>query len=419
MAIKNTHLAGDAINAADMNDTVTGLSGFATHQQASPDLTLEVEPGVADIQGTIVKFDGGTSPSFTAPASDPRIDLLVIDNTGTLSRVVGAEAASPVAPDFPADKFVIVEVTNAVGQTTVLNADDASNGFISRNVRSGIVLKTFFGGDGSDGALSISSGTTNIDLLGAALVTKNFSSISITGTGKLTFSNANVNGTIVQLKSQGDVTLTSSTVPQIDASGLGGDGGIGVTDQTGLTGKKGQSVAPAIKGGTGGTKGLGGIGGLGGESPGVGVVVISSTLILACGAGGGAGGGGGGGGNSGTGAAGGKGGGALYIECGGAYTASGTVTAAGDPGGAGGNDSGDGGGGGGGMFIVIADSITSDTATYTVSGGVGGTGSFDEAGGGGGGGASIANDGTDGGAAAADGGPGGDGLTSRTVRSEF
>ena len=41
-----------------------------------------------------------------------------------------------------------------------------------------------YGGDGSD-ALSISSGTTTVDLGGARVYILNYSSISITGTGKL------------------------------------------------------------------------------------------------------------------------------------------------------------------------------------------------------------------------------------------
>lgn len=84
-----------------------------------------------------------------------------------------------------------------------------------------------FGGDGSDGALSISSGTTTLDLGGAAVVVKNYTSISITGDGKLAFSNPGDNGTIIILKSQGDVVITSSTVPCIDAAGMGAAGGSG------------------------------------------------------------------------------------------------------------------------------------------------------------------------------------------------
>ena len=86
-------------------------------------------------------------------------------------------------------------------------------------------IKTSFGGNGSDGALTISSGTTNIDLGGAQVVVRNYTSISITGTGALTFSNPHVNGTIIKLKCQGNVTITSSASPAINVTGMGGEGG--------------------------------------------------------------------------------------------------------------------------------------------------------------------------------------------------
>ena len=94
----------------------------------------------------------------------------------------------------------------------------------------GVVLETqgTFGGDGSDGALSISSGTTTIDLSSAAITIKNYTSISITGTGALAFSNPATTGSIVILKSQGNVTITSSATRAIDLRSLGIPGGGGV-----------------------------------------------------------------------------------------------------------------------------------------------------------------------------------------------
>jgi hypothetical protein len=86
-----------------------------------------------------------------------------------------------------------------------------------------------FGGTGADGALAITSGATNIDCANAAVVVKNYTSISITGTGSLTFTNPHTNGTVIVLKSQGNITLTSSAAPMIDASGIGASGGVGAS----------------------------------------------------------------------------------------------------------------------------------------------------------------------------------------------
>jgi len=71
--------AGDDALDSDYNnlrkDVLVSL-GLVAGEQDSPDLTLQVTAGVVMIQGTVVKFAGGNSPSFTAPSSDPRIDLL-------------------------------------------------------------------------------------------------------------------------------------------------------------------------------------------------------------------------------------------------------------------------------------------------------------------------------------------------------
>ncbi len=259
---------------------------------------------------------------------------------------------------------------------------------------------TIFGGDGSDGILSISSGTTTIDLGGAAVFIKNYSSISITGTAALTFSNPHANGTIIHLRSQGDVTITSSTSPAIDVSGLGansannGNGAVLGTN-AGVTG---------VQGGQFGVEGTGGAGGA--------VIVLNTTVVnfvikSLCGAGGGNG----ADGNldPGTGGSGGRGGGALIIFCNGAYNVTSTLSAAGKVGangtlgltsnasygnsgggggagsitagvvggvgtGAGSDVGGGGGGGSGGSIICLYTTLTADSGTYTVTGGAGGTG---------------------------------------------
>ena len=58
------------------------------------------------------------------------------------------------------------------------------------------------GGTGADGALTITSGTTTLDLTTLALFVKNYSSMSITGTAKLGFTNPNANGSMIYIKCQ-------------------------------------------------------------------------------------------------------------------------------------------------------------------------------------------------------------------------
>src|SRR5277367_6704134 len=193
-------------------------------------LKLYVEPGVVYVNGTEVYFSGGSTPAVTAPSSHPRIDVLTLDNTGTLAWTTGTENVSPSAPTYPANQLPICELYNVVSETALYdNANQTSGqGYIYNDVRpflmypinlaavpdsiipaadatynlgspsfewnnvyakAGIFVNGVgvsvakFGGNGADGALTVTSGTTTINCANAAVVVKNYSSISITGTG--------------------------------------------------------------------------------------------------------------------------------------------------------------------------------------------------------------------------------------------
>lgn len=253
-----------------------------------------------------------------------------------------------------------------------------------------------FGGTGADGALTSTSSPTNIDLGSAALVVKNYSSISITSTGQVTFTNPHANGTTIILKCSGSCTITTSTSPAIDASGMGASGGGGggastnvgsgggggasiiTNGTTGVAGSGGSNSVAGNKGigiysCTGGTATSGATPGAGGTAYNVDYSLSTSRygkfFVLVPGAGGS---GGGGGQTSSTGGTGGRGGAALYLEVAGSYNVTGTISVAGKIGGTEtGSFSGGGGGGGGGTLVVIYGTLTTDSGTYTVSGGAG------------------------------------------------
>jgi len=260
-----------------------------------------------------------------------------------------------------------------------------------------------FSGTGSDGALTITSGTTTLDCASAKMLVKNYSSISITGTAKLAFINPHANGSKIILKSQGNVTITSSTVPAIDCSAMGAIYGAAYNAALGSNGGgSGSGGGSLTNAGSNGSAGLGSsnaggnslgfigdigsaTGGGGGGAGGAGGAAYNSNvslsdtyyqkvIVLMPAAGGG-----GGQGNTndgGAGGRGGRGGGALYIECGGAYSCSSTISVAGEVGAtatAGGSYyAGSGGGGGGGTLIILYSILTSNTGTYNVNGGAGG-----------------------------------------------
>lgn len=310
-----------------------------------------------------------------------------------------------------------------------------------------------FGGNGSDGALAISSGTTTVDLTGLRKFVLNYSSISITGTAVLAFINPHAEGTVVHLKSQGAVTLTSSATPMIDCSGLGADGGaggtftgsgdhaVGASDGTdGIsygvmktnTGK-GATSFPAV-----GAGGAIGVLATSGWSAGL-IEFLGKYPQIFVGAGGGGGGGrvyADSGAPSGTvtGGTGGKGGGCLIIECKGAmnFTTTDGISVAGKNGTNGtatgggalnGVAAGGGGGAGAGSAFIFYNALTAFTGTVTISGGTGGnaTSTHANASVGGGGGGSATNAGASGTSAGSGqtGGNGGNGLSVNSLNTEI
>ena len=264
-----------------------------------------------------------------------------------------------------------------------------------------------FGGDGSDGALEVSSGTTQIDAANAEVVVKNYTNVSITGTAKVELINPATNGTILILKSTGDVLITSSTAPCLDLSGCGADGGNGAgIGADGNPGSAGTAIPYNLTSPTGGASGVSGGNGNGGTAPYASydaeMAAYTRSNFYICGSGGG----GGRGGASGSGGDGGRGGGCLVIECAGnlEFTVSNGISVAGDNGVNGTSDGGGGGGGGAGMALIFYKRVLAATGTVNVDGGDGGSSGGANSGGGG---ASIKYDGT---AGNAGGGPGGGGT---------
>jgi len=130
-------IPGEVITAGGLNQTCP----FGVVQQPVPNLTVNVASGSVSLGGKIVNFSGGNSPQFSVPASNPRIDLLCLNNSGELEIVEGTESSNPSAPSYPIDKFIICEVYNRPNQTAIKDFDDSVNGYIRRDIRPFLVLQ--------------------------------------------------------------------------------------------------------------------------------------------------------------------------------------------------------------------------------------------------------------------------------------
>lgn len=96
-------------------------------QQVSAGLTVQVAPFAI---GDFV-YAGGNSPTFVAPVSNPRIDLLAYDKVlAALIIKQGSEAASPAVPQMSGDYIPLAYIYNRVAETSIKDTSDGTNGYI-------------------------------------------------------------------------------------------------------------------------------------------------------------------------------------------------------------------------------------------------------------------------------------------------
>lgn len=335
---------------------------------------------IATLVPAIASYVAGQLVQFKATNANTTASTVNVNGLGakTIKKLGGA--TDLVSGDIAAGMVVQLEYdgTNFVMLNPVANAPITSSG-----------IK--FGGTGVDGALTVSSGNTNIDLGGAAYFLKNYSSISITGTGSVTFINPNAAGTVIHLKCSGNTTLTSSAAPMLDASGCGAAFGAKGVNSGSATAGTDITTSFAIYSTTtnsGGrpANGAGGAASTAISNPnfyGTGLRALTLgnerlPILLIPGAGGGGGSSNNNPSSPGVSGDGGNGGGALYIECGGSwnFTTANGISVAGKNGGnftGTTNMGGGGGGGGGGMFLAFYNTLIANSGTVNVSGGTGGT----------------------------------------------
>lgn len=151
-------------------------------------------------------IDAKSAPTITAPVSNPRIDILVIDSAGSLSWVTGTEAASPAVPwsSLSFDKLPICLVYNKTTETKILDYEDkdtdANQGYILADVRPFLRLA---GGGLKKGADVASTASMTLGNDG------NF--FDITGTTNITSITAKPAGTVVWLQFDGILTVTDGS----------------------------------------------------------------------------------------------------------------------------------------------------------------------------------------------------------------
>lgn len=112
----------DSIDFSILADGIQGdgvLSGCAVTAQGSPDMTVAVAAGTIRIGTVIVAVGSGNVTIGTADATNPRFDLITVNNSGTKACTAGTAAAQPVYPAIPANSCVLAAVYIPATDTTI------------------------------------------------------------------------------------------------------------------------------------------------------------------------------------------------------------------------------------------------------------------------------------------------------------
>lgn len=309
---------------------------------------------------------------------------------------------------LPTVTLMIQELQNIQGLAEDTPFDNSTDGFTANQVQAAIEEAKNTGGsnnlfgDGSDGALAMSTGTFTLPR------TMYYSSVTLSGTAIVNMNGFKmyVNGTLALSGTASMVrTPNAGTAGSGDTNGNGGaamtqnDMGAGLAGQAGVNGGSNNGGVAGNNAGT--ANGYGGAGGASGSAGSTGtagaagtytniperVVRMDHIWLLTAYKNGGQGGAGGAGGaasllaNGGGGGGGGSGGGVMIIFCKVLNSTSSVgITVIGGAGANGGNapsgnsnGGGGGGGGGGGHIYIVCNSATA-IGTLNVSGGAGGTG---------------------------------------------
>lgn len=105
-------LAGDGV-----------LEGLGVAAQGSPDMTVAVAAGLGRQQGFFACVAAQNVTIAAADSTNPRIDLIVVDYNGTVSRTAGTAAALPVPPAMPANSMQLAQVYVPAAATTIQNSN--------------------------------------------------------------------------------------------------------------------------------------------------------------------------------------------------------------------------------------------------------------------------------------------------------
>lgn len=95
------------------------LSGCAVTPQGTPDMTVAVAAGIVRVGVVTAEVASGNLTIGAADATNPRFDLITVNNAGTKAVTAGTPAPSPVFPEIPANSIAVASVYVPANETTI------------------------------------------------------------------------------------------------------------------------------------------------------------------------------------------------------------------------------------------------------------------------------------------------------------
>ena len=95
------------------------LVGCACTAQGSPDMTVAVSKGAVLTNGILKAVAAGNVTITTANSTNPRIDLIVVDSSGTKQVRAGTAAANPAPPTRTANDVILAVVYIPASDVTI------------------------------------------------------------------------------------------------------------------------------------------------------------------------------------------------------------------------------------------------------------------------------------------------------------
>ncbi|RLC76478.1 MAG: hypothetical protein DRJ03_28590, partial [Chloroflexi bacterium] len=100
------------------------LSGLQVTENSTPDMSVLVAAGSCIVNGTEITKTTSTNVSISAADdTNPRWDIITINDAGTIAATAGTPAADPVPPALPANNILLALVYVAAGVTQITNAN--------------------------------------------------------------------------------------------------------------------------------------------------------------------------------------------------------------------------------------------------------------------------------------------------------